>query len=221
MPCGNKFHDFLAQAFFIIEIMNTKTIPFPLERPKPARRRRGLQAVISLDRSTGDRVYLDLNEGEKKWLRSIAAAYSLTIEEFIQKFHAGELPGPPFAREGQDSKAYSKAELGLFTVTCNDPAVWRQVEAIARYDEVESAMRVCLNAILSTLECSNETLLFDPRTGAVLCDGDDIRFLEFRTNLPQEPALDRQKHIVRGVKKATRVKGKRVIHERAADYWRE
>lgn len=172
-----------------------RTGPFPAT--KPALRRGGYQAIIWLDKAKNRRVYLDLNAAEAKWLRAVAAAFSLTIEEFIKQFYRKALPGAPYDRE-QDGQDYNKKVLELFTVSCNDAAVWRQVKAIALHDKLESPERFCLNAILSSLECSNETFLFDPRTSAVICERDAISALTFLTNLESEPPIKKGGRPIRG-----------------------
>ena len=172
------------------------TVPFPTT--KPALRRGGYQAIIWLDKAKNYRVYLDLNAGEAKWLRAVATAFSLTIEEFIKQFYRRQLPGPPYDRE-QNEQDYTEKELELFTVSCNDAKVWGQVKAIALHDKLESPERFCLDAILSSLECSNETFLFDPRTSAVICELDAIYALAFQTNLESEPPLQRGGRPIRGI----------------------
>jgi hypothetical protein len=124
------------------------------------------------------RIYFDLNEREAKWLRGIANAFGLTIEEFTRRLHRGKLPRPPYPYRQAERGA--RRDLSLFKVTCRDAGIWKQLSAIARHEREPNAENICVEAIFSFLEMFNDDLLFDPRTGEVLCEVSEITALESR-----------------------------------------
>lgn len=155
--------------------------------------------MVWLDKAQNHRIYYDLDEQETRWLGGIAKAFGLTIPAFARAFYNNELPLPaPFVKRPGTGAEREEANYAKFTVTCSDPATWRQLTEIAKHEGHTDAQRVCLDAILGNLEMYNEDLVFDPVTGAVLAENCDIYKLGFRTNTEGEPPPDRRRSWVRG-----------------------
>lgn len=145
----------------------------------------GYRAMIWLDESRNLRVYLDLDAGEARWLGSIADRLGLTIEEFLQKRQRDELPKPAYPKRQLDER--TTAELSGFSIQCAVGGVWQQIEAIARFSK-KTPNQVCAEAILGTLECYNEDVLWDTE-GEIICESDDVSDLGYRTDSTEPPPI--------------------------------
>jgi hypothetical protein len=86
-----------------------------------------------------------------------------------------------------------------FTVACSDSAIWKHLDAIAKYDGKKNATQVCADAIISYLEMFDDELLFSPKTGEALCRKSDLSNLQLTPNSPGEPPVERSGRLARGL----------------------
>lgn len=192
MPSGDKVHAFSAQAFFILTsiMINELNISGTVTASTSGRGRRGqrIKIIVWLNRKANRRVYYDLNQAEAAWLESIARAFDLSIKKFVRGFYSGKLQtGGPAYPWDQSRNTSRRPDLQKFTITCSDPAVWRQLDAIAKHNDEGNAKELCARAILGELQIWNEELIFHPKTSAILCTRDELRALGFWTGQDQEP----------------------------------
>ena len=110
---------------------------------------------------------------QEKRLREIAAEFDFSPEEFISQFLNYKLPaGGAYTTDGEPSHA----ELALFKTSCSNPHVWKQLEAIARYNG-RTAQQECADAILGKIQMFNDDVIFSPKSGQIIAEREEVRDL--------------------------------------------
>lgn len=129
----------------------------------------------------------NLNDECRRTVRPIAKAFGVSMEEFLRLYSRNELPNQ---QNGDRALEKCRVPRGFLVNLGNNSRLSARLERAAKFGE-RSINQFVWGAIAGSIDCHEEDMIFDPKTGEPIGDGcglSKFHLGSLRRMMPKVPA---------------------------------